>query len=546
MKEEKKTAPEREEERIHALIDKLYAPYFEDNYDEPWYLGEEPTDDQEWKIEEALSKAVGEKFTYVGSARGEISGAGIGWSVDTSFYMWPEVLEDGRTWTIYALWFDDNWNKWQFNESGSIELEGGSFEKATYELLKEAMPDMDDDEDNARVNRDVERWRRLSLGLPERPRVLGPFVERTHRNHDPYRWTCEAQFGFEEFNVLDWPALSRLGYAVAKADQTLHPSEDRKLIRWWEEATREMSSWMGIKPQAMSKVLKEWDEEPSLDAELHAQLEAMPKDKRIRFCQLLHAMADADGKVVEAEMDLVRELAKVLRVNLMDEGSYIGNRGALRDFHRMKGAIGDVSALRAFCPTWLYLPLPVLPLAPLAGLKVLEADVRRNEMAVAWLAMAFKPGYRLTLILGSDSEGQYLRAEDSLEVTWPERRISLRARTEELIDFLAGQEGYIAAYPHKDAHDPDRFPVTTPLEWMLGKVNPDTVGHERNFRGMSALNLTCEAPKTEPESEMAQFAAAELAKCRESSASGGRVQVLISSEFWPLAESLALFLSGKW
>ena len=59
----------------------------------------------------------------------------------------------------------------------------------------------------------------------------------------------------------------------------------------------------------------------------------------------------------------------------------------------------------------------------------------RNEMAVATISMAFKPGYRLTLVLGSDEEGQYLRAEDSLEVTWPERRISLRARTEELIDF---------------------------------------------------------------------------------------------------------------
>lgn len=546
MKEARKTAPEREEERIHALIRKLYAPYFEDNYDEPWYRGEEPSDDEAWEIEEALSKAVGETFTYVGSARGEISGGGLGWSVDTMFYMWPEVLEDGRTWTIYALWFDDNWNKWQFNESGSIELEGGSFEKATYELLKEAMPEMDDDEDNARVNRDVERWRRLSMGLPERPRVLGPFVERAHRNHDPYRWTCEAQFGFEEFNVLDWPALSRLGYEVAKADQALHPSEDRKLIRWWEEATKEMSSWMGIKPQTMSDVLKEWDGEPVLNAELKAQLEAMPKDKRIRFCQLLHAMADADGRVAEAELNVVHEMAKVLRVKLMDEGSYIGDRGALRDHHRMNDAVGDVSALRAFCPTWLYLPLPVLPLAPLASLEISEAEVKRNEMAVAWLAMAFKPGYRLTLILGSDSEGQYLRAEDSLEVTWPERRISLDARTEELIDFLADQEGYIAAYPHEDAHDPDRFAVAAPLNWMLGTVDPKAVEQDLSFRGVGALNLVCKSEAIDSDSDWVRFAAAHVVKCRKSAASDGRTQVLVSSEFWPLAESLALFLSGEW
>jgi len=69
MKEEKKTALEQEEERIEALLDKLYAPYFEDNYDEPWYRGEEPTEEEGWEIEEALSKAVGEKFNYVGSAR---------------------------------------------------------------------------------------------------------------------------------------------------------------------------------------------------------------------------------------------------------------------------------------------------------------------------------------------------------------------------------------------------------------------------------------------------------------------------------------------
>ena len=169
MKEEKKTAPEREEVRIHALIDKLYAPYFEDNYDEPWYRGEEPTDDEEWEIRETLSRAVDEKFIYVGSARGEITGGGLGWSVNTSFYMWPKVLEDGRTWEIYALWFDDDWNRWQFNSAGSIELDGATFEKATYELLKSAMPELDQDEDNVRLSRDVERWRRLSLGLSGRP-----------------------------------------------------------------------------------------------------------------------------------------------------------------------------------------------------------------------------------------------------------------------------------------------------------------------------------------------------------------------------------------
>ena len=472
MKEENKTAPEREEERIHALIRKLYAPYVEDNFDEPWYRGEEPSDDEAWEIEEALSQAVGETFTYVGSARGEISGGGLGWSVDTMFYMWPEVLEDGRTWVIYALWFDDNWNKWQFNDSGSIELEGASFEKATYELLKEAMPDMNDDEDNARVDKDVERWRRLSLGLPERPQMLGPFVERAYRNHDPYRWTCEAQFGFEEFNFLDWKALTRVGYAIAKSDEKLHPSEDRTLLRWWEAVTPTMAKRMGIEPESMTDALAGMEGISMMDEELSERLQTMPIDKRMRFCQLLYAMADADGKVLDMELDLIREVAKTLRVRLEDEGFYIGMRGALRDRPRMQAAAGDVAALREFAPSWLYLPFPVLPLTPLAGLKVAEADIKRNEMAVAWLAMAFKPGYRLSLILGSDKDGQYLRAEDSLNVTWPERRISIDARTEELIDFLADQKGHIAAYPHKDAHEPDRFPVSAPLEWMLGEVDP--------------------------------------------------------------------------
>ena len=112
-------------------------------------------------------------------------------------------------------------------------------------------------------------------------------------------------------------------------------------------------------------------------------------------------------------------------------------------------------------------------------------------MPVVTLSMAFNPGYQLTHILGSDEDGQYLRAEDSLETTWPERRISLRARTKALIDFRAGQEGYIAAHPHKDAHDPDRFPVTTLLEWMLGKVGiltpSDTTGIPRDERLESHL-----------------------------------------------------------
>lgn len=546
MKEEKKTAPEREEERIVALIDKLYAPYCEDNYDEPWYRDEEPTEDEAWEIEEALSKAVAENFTYVGRARGEISGAGLGWSVDTSFYMWPEVLEDGCTWEIYALWFDDNFNQWQFNSSGSIELDGASFEKATYELLKEAMPDMDDDEDNARVSGDVERWRRLSLGLPERPRSLEPFVERTDRNHDPYRWTSEAQFSFNGFDELDWKALTRAGYALAKADEALHPAEDRRLRRWWEAGSRRWYHWMDVKPVSQEKAMAEWDQMAVVDEEFSRQLAIMSLDKRIRFCQLLHAMAMADGKVVDAEMDVVEEMAEIMRVNLEDSALSVAGRGALRDIKRMNEAEGDAEALKKYAPTWLFLPVSVLPLKPTVGFWIPKAEVKRNEMAAATLSMAFKPGYQLTLILGSDEDGQYLRAEDSLQVTWPERRISLRSRTEELIDFLAGQEGYIAAYPHQDAHDFERFPVTAPLEWMLGKVDPETVGRDNNFRGFGALNLTCETPKTESESEMVQSAAAELAKCRESSASGGRAQVLVSSEFWPLAESLALFLSGKW
>ena len=244
--------------------------------------------------------------------------------------MWPEVLEDGRTWVMYALWFDDNWNQWQFNTSEIIKLDGASFEKATYELLKKAKPAMDDDGDNQRVDQDVERWRRLSLGLPARRRRTVPFVERTYRRHAPYRWTSEAQFSFLDFHEEDWKALTRAGYALAKADGAFHPAEDRKLGRWWESGARKSDSIMGrlfalsgfeSSDASMSKeeAMAQWDRQ-GIDEEFCTQLESMPFDKRIRFCQLLHSMAKADGEVVEAEMEVVRQVAKLLRVNLKTVG----------------------------------------------------------------------------------------------------------------------------------------------------------------------------------------------------------------------------------
>ena len=170
-----------------------------------------------------------------------------------------------------------------------------------------------------------------------------------------------------------------------------------------------------------------------------------------------------------------------------------------------------------------------------------------NEMAVGWLGLEYKPGYRLTLILGSDEEGCYLRAEDSLRVTWPERRISMRATMGEAMDYLTGQEGYMLAYPHEDAHDPDRYDgVPSPLSWILGEVDPKEVVREQDFRGVDVIRCRSERPPLGGAAGFLKEADEKMMRCREGAGHAQGLDLLVSSECRPLAQSLVLHLKGQW
>ena len=92
------------------------------------------------------------------------------------------------------------------------------------------------------------------MRLPVRPFTVWPFVERIDRYHDPFRWTSEAQFSFEGFGEMDWKALTRAGYALAKVDEALHTAEDRKLRRWWKAGSRRWYAWMDIKSALRSVI----------------------------------------------------------------------------------------------------------------------------------------------------------------------------------------------------------------------------------------------------------------------------------------------------
>ena len=58
-------------------------------------------------------------------------GAFLGCWIRTTIYI-PN--SEGIT---LALWYDDNWERWQFNDAGSIEDEDLSLERAAYQLLKQ-------------------------------------------------------------------------------------------------------------------------------------------------------------------------------------------------------------------------------------------------------------------------------------------------------------------------------------------------------------------------------------------------------------------------
>ena len=546
MSEKSLSNLEKEEARIEKLIEELYAPYFEDNYDEPWYRGEEPTEEEEEEIEDKLHDAVGERFECIGSARGEISGGGLGWTVRMTYWMWPEPVKDGKSWYMHALWFNDDGMQWEFNRSGYVSLENGSFAKAAYEMLKAEKPTLDGDEDNQKVDLEVEQWRRLSLGLPKDPRMVGPYVDSTRRWHRPYRWSIEASAGNQRFGSEDWRILTQMGYALAKADGILHPGEDRSMMKWWKEAARRYYDYYTEAPlKPITRAFEEWDEEGvQMDGDLRSHLWELHRDKRVRMVQLLHKLSLVDGRTDPMEMEWIEAFAKELRVSLDDPMVGAGNRGALTDWRRMRDAEGDPVALAAFAPSTLFLPLPVIEVA-LGGAS--SPWLMDNEMALGWLGLEFKPGYRLTLILGSDEEGCYLRAEDSMQVTWPERRISVRATMGEAMDYLIGQEGYMLAYPHEDAHDPDRHDgVPSPLSWILGEVDPKEVDREQDFRGIDVIRCQSERRPLGGAAGFLKEADEQMMRCRDGASHSNGLDLLVSSECWPLAQSLVLHFKGQW
>lgn len=545
MEEQKNKSRKEAESDIQSLIEQLYAPYSDDNADEPWYRGDEVSEHEDWEIESKLDKAVDASFRYVGDAQGVISGGGIGWAVRESYWVWPEPIEDGTTWVLYGLWFDDNWNRWAFNQAEQVTLKDASFELAAYELLKMVRPNLDDDGDGKKVDTQVEGWRRLSLGLSRTPRTLGPFVERKYRNHGPFMRRADAEQGNQEFDEADWRMLTQLGYALAKSDAMLHPGEDREVMRWWKGVAKGVLNAFGEKNvYPLARMMSDWEARGELKPEdLEHRFTGMSKDKGTRLCQMMYQLALVDGNLASEEMAMIQSFAKGLSVSLFDVGKDSAVPGALRDLLKMEEIKGDAKALRQFSPTWLFLPMPIL--SPLTRKLYRFEEVGRNEMAVGWMALEYQPAYWLMLILGSDEEGCYLRAEDSLLVTWPERKISTKVSMDEVMDFLIRQPGALVEYPHEDAQQPERSPIPSPLTWMLGSVGNQDVSLGRD-RGVDVVSCQSNLTPFESQSSSVNAARAALGKSHAASNSGGRLNVMVNSEFWPLADALSVCLRGDW
>ena len=100
-------------------------------------------------------------------------------------------------------------------------------------------------------------------------------------------------------------------------------------------------------------------------------------------------------------------------------------------------------------------------------------------------------------------------------------------------------------YLHEDAQHPERSPIPSPLTWMLGTVDNQDVSLGRD-RGVDVVSCQSNLTPFESQSSSVNTARAALGKSHAASSSGGRLNVMVNSEFWPLADALRCHFSARW
>ena len=406
--------------------------------------GEEDVDFDNEAVLEQMWTVLNKDLTSLGHLRGTIDGGGISWVLDIYYYLHPSPL-DGQ-WHLLALWYDDNWGRWQFNDAGSIEDSGFSLEQAAYQLLKQFAEEgsnrecIEDREDL------IEEWRCLSVGEPVKPSRADArqqaYLDRLQGLFDADKPFCDdAQLSKEEFNAF-MGVVAAVHHAGLKSD---HP------VRL--DVVRDMVKTIEGQVEAFDAFLTHADGQVVLQNVIGncEVLERMREAQRVFVGQQLLMMV-LTSEPKGAAFELVGHVFQILGVGIGPTAPV----DLLKDFTRLKEADSNVQLTMAYRPSWPFMPYACGRLD--LGDGVAWEPVSDSGAAISWV-WDLKTNKAVVFRLNV-TDGQFaLKAESHDRCqSWSAVALEAAPNCRDILCLLAGGQ-------------PDLFPSQaqddSPLAWLM-------------------------------------------------------------------------------
>ena len=390
-------------------IEKIALP-FREQLDALYASDEEDQRDfDHFEIREKLETALSESWINLGWLKGVINGAGISWTLDLSYYMLPNPLSDGSTWVLWALWYDDNYNRWQFDDCGLIELGAVHSDRAAYELLKKYAEPGSDKNSIEDCEDLIEGWRCAAEGLPRpKPRHVQRDIEKMDALLDqlsPDRPSeRDAWFTNDEM-----PAILHALVMLAKADDVLHENEVLLLKNISRDLPAHYAYIERVSVMMGSKTI------PLFLMKIVGALRDMREAKRVWLAQWLFMMGRIDGVDDPREKDFLAAVFEVMGMGTRTRGI-----DPLADVWRMQECVHDIVKTWDYAPTWPFMPLNVECLPENGNLDL----VNSNGILILWMKLEGKTDllklrlgfqdeeYRLSVAVGDEAQESWARASN--------------------------------------------------------------------------------------------------------------------------------------
>ena len=350
-------------------------------------------------IRSDMLDVVGEEMVILGFLQGVIHGAGISWTLDEIYFIPDKPLSDGRTWVLFALWFDDNENRWQFNDCGCLDLGIVPMATAAYKLLKKFVKPGSDKHSNEDYEDLIEEWRCRSLDLPvpKLSRRDARLIEQLNIREDQ-RFPNRPSVRDAQFTEGELIAVIHALVMVVKADGVLHKEEATQL-------NEIASDLLSVNLEWVEKVLNMVTTEaiPLFMFKILGKVKEMREAKKMWLCQYMYMLGMVDGHHDDTEKDVWFTISSAMGM--------MGPEGvdAFSDVSVLREASQDLEKAWEFAPRWPFMPGRVEVLSRAEGESPI-VPVNDQGALIVWMRLeGFAP--RLDLRLNYVEDRFILRAE---------------------------------------------------------------------------------------------------------------------------------------